>query len=94
MAKTSIHEINSKTGIQDLISGSFGENGFRIVDNSSTLDADERYYYILVLEAATLNAVTEKGDDISSLTVSEGFEFFGTFSQLTVTSGKLLAYIL
>lgn len=41
---------------------------------------------------ATLSATSNVGDNLSSVTLYEGGIIYGNFSQIVVTSGKVLAY--
>ena len=50
MAKNSIEEMNpGKQGIADMLAAQFGNNGHRFIDSSSSLDADERFYFVQAL---------------------------------------------
>ena len=96
MAKNSIEEMNpGRQGLADVLAAQFGDNGFRLVDSSSSLDADERYYFVQALEDCVFSANNNRGgDNISNLTLSAGLYLTGVFSDVVVTSGKLVAYIL
>lgn len=72
---------------------SFGRNGFRVVTNGTTLPSEERYITLYVTEDAELTVTSEKGDNLSSETLSAGSIIYGLFSEITVASGKLIAYI-
>ena len=94
--KTNIDQINlAKGGINDLLDAQFGANGFRVVDSGSTLAADERYYFLQAVEESVINAKNENGgDDLASFNLLAGVWVVGVFKELTVDSGKILAYIL
>ena len=96
MAKNSIEEMNSgRQGLADLLAAQFGDNGFRLGDSSSSLDADERYYFVQALQDCVFSATINRGgDNISNLTLSAGLYIVGVFSDVVVTSGVLKAYIL
>ena len=96
MAKNSIEEMNpGKQGIADMLAAQFGNNGHRFIDSSSSLDANERYYFVQALEDCVFSANNNRGgDNISNLTLSAGLYLAGTYSDVVVTSGRLVAYIL
>lgn len=72
---------------------SFGRNGFRVVTNGTTLPTEERYNVLYVTENSEITATSQKGDNLSSETLSTGSVIYGLFSEVTVASGKLIAYI-
>ena len=96
MAKQNIDQVNAgKQGVNDLLSAQFGDNGFRIVTSSSTLDAEERYYFIQAAEDAVISCNNSAGgDNPATFTLLAGLYLTGVFSDLTVDSGTLIAYIL
>ena len=96
MAKNSIEEMNpGKQGIADMLAAQFGNNGHRFIDSASSLDADERYYFVQALEDCVFSATNNRGgDNPSDLTLLAGLYLAGTYSDVVVTSGKLVAYIL
>ena len=66
-----------------------------MVDSSSSLDADERYYFVQALEDCVFSATNNRGgDNVSNDTLSAGLYLTGVFSDVVVISGKLVAYIL
>lgn len=72
---------------------SFGRNGFRVVTNGTTLPTEERYMVLYTVEESEITATSEKGDSLTSQTFSAGSVVYGLFSQLSVTTGKVIAYI-
>ena len=96
MAKNSIEEMNpGRQGLADILAAQFGDNGFRLVDAAKVLDAEERYYFIQALEDCVFSANNSRGgDNPSNDTLSAGLYLTGVFSDVVVTSGRLVAYIL
>ena len=96
MAKQNIDQVNAgKQGVNDLLSAQFGDNGFRLVTNSSTLAADERYYFIQAAEDTVVSCTNNAGgDNPATFSLLAGLYLTGVFSDLTVDSGTLIAYIL
>ena len=95
-AKENIDQVNAgKQGVNDLLSAQFGENGFRIITSSSTLDAEERYYFIQATEDTVIDCTNNNGgDNPATFTLLAGLYLTGVFSDVVVTSGTLVAYIL
>ena len=75
----------------------WGGNGFRIVESGTTLDENEYYYAVQVIEDADLTGINHYGGDSpdGSITVPAGTIVQGLFKgdTLAVTSGSLYAYI-
>ena len=96
MAKQNIDQVNAgKQGVNDLLSAQFGDNGNRLVTSSSSLDAEERYYFIQALEDTVFSATANSGGDSpATLSLLAGLYLTGVYSDVVVTSGTLVAYIL
>lgn len=71
----------------------FGQMGFRLVTTSFTPVSGEQYRTIYVLQDAVITATTEKGDDITSKAVLAGTTLHGLFNSISVSSGRVLAYM-
>ena len=95
-AKQNIDQVNAgKQGVNDLLSAQFADNGYRIVTSASTLDAEERYYFIQAAEDAVISATNNAGgDNPASFTLLAGLYLAGVHSDLVVDSGTVIAYIL
>lgn len=75
---------------------SFGQKGFRLQNGAGTLNtADEYYNTILIVEDADITVLTAlSGDSIgTSINFVAGMQITGLFSDITITSGKVIAYI-
>jgi hypothetical protein len=74
---------------------SFGQKGFRVITSSFTPVANEEYRVIIPLEDSTVSAVSlgAVGDNISSVAIPAGLAVYGLFSSVTVSAGRVLAYI-
>ena len=96
MAKQNIDQVNAgKQGVNDLLSAQFGDNGYRIVTAASTLDAEERYYFIQAAEDAVISATNHSGgDNPATFTLLAGLYLTGVHGDLVVDSGTVIAYIL
>jgi hypothetical protein len=94
MAKQNFNEINNKSGIADLTAGSFGINGFDIIDENSVIDADQRYYCILALSESQVDCTNNNDNEAhAAIPMVIGMQIFGVFSAVSVgTGGKVLAY--
>jgi hypothetical protein len=95
-AKQNIDQVNAgKQKDNDLLSAQFGENGFRIITSSSTLDAEERYYFIQATQDKVIDCTNNNGGDNSAaFTLLAGLYLTGVFSAVVVTSGTLVANML
>jgi len=71
----------------------FGQMGFRVIDSTHINVDGETYRTIYVLEDAVVTALTAKADDITSKALLAGTLLHGLFSDVSVTSGKVLAYM-
>ena len=68
-----------------------GINGFEVIENATKSTG---YYAIKAVGGtATINAVSNAGDNLSNFDIISSDIIFGNFSSVTVTSGKVLAYI-
>jgi hypothetical protein len=94
MAKQNFNEIDNKSGIADLTAGSFGLNGFDIIDENTAANADVRYYCILALSESQVDCNnTNDGLTHTAIPLVVGMQIFGVFSNVSVgTGGKVLAY--
>jgi hypothetical protein len=72
---------------------SFGQKGFRLITSSFTPVAGEEYRVIVPLDDSTVTAVALAGDNLTAAAVPAGFEVYGLFTSVTVTAGRVLAYI-
>ena len=71
----------------------FGQMGFRVIDSTHLNVDGETYRTIYVLEDAVVTALTAKADDITSKALLAGTLLHGLFSDVSVTSGKVLVYM-
>ncbi len=94
MAKENFNEIDNKSGIADLTAGSFGTNGFDILDETSPADADARYYALLALSESQVNCDNiNDGQAFANIPLVTGMQIFGVFKNVSVaTGGKIVAY--
>ena len=68
----------------------FGQSGFDYV-TTGTINS-HTYIAISALEDASISVTAGAGDDLSSVTIPKGMTIYGSFSSITVSSGKILAY--
>lgn len=74
----------------------FGDFGLEIIANGETSTVGEQYNAIQALEDSTISATnnTTKGDtSISSLDLTTGIIIYGSFHTISVSAGKVIAYI-
>jgi hypothetical protein len=74
----------------------FGDFGLEIIASGETSTVGEQYNAIQALEDSTISATnnTTKGDtSISSLDLTTGIIIYGSFHTISVTAGKVIAYI-
>lgn len=75
---------------------SFGDYGLRILSSGETSVANEAFAAIQVLADCVVSFTnnTEGGDTtITSLSLNAGQAIYGNFEDISVTSGKILAYL-
>jgi hypothetical protein len=74
---------------------SFGQKGFRLITSSFTPVADEQYRVVVPLEDSTISVVSlgSVGDNLTASVVPTGVAVYGLFSSVTVSTGRVLAYI-
>jgi hypothetical protein len=94
MAKNSFKDIDNKGGVADLTAGSFGLNGFDILDDASAANASARYYGIVALETSEVDCTNLNDGQVHTLIpMIAGMQMFGVFSDVSVAAGgKILAY--
>jgi len=66
----------------------FAQNGF---DELTTSTNGDWVGFVPVGGSATVSATTTKGDNLTSVTISEGIFVGGTFTTIAPTSGTVLA---
>ena len=72
----------------------FAQDGFRVVESGFSQPAGEKYVCVYAVQDVTGLALTsDNGDDLSSTDVVAGTALYGSFSAVSVTGGKLIAYI-
>ena len=71
----------------------FGEGGFRLITAASTPVAGERYRVVYALEDSTVSVTSEAGDSLDEAVLFIGVSIYGVFSEVTCSSGSVLAYI-
>ena len=75
---------------------SFGDYGLRILSSGETSVANENFAAIQVLADCVISMTnsTDGGDTtIISLSLSAGQAIYGNFEDVSVTSGKVIAYL-
>lgn len=74
---------------------SFGQKGFRLITSSFTPIADEQYRVVVPLDDSTISVVSlgSVGDNLTAAVVPAGYAVYGLFSSVTVSAGRVLAYI-
>lgn len=72
---------------------SFGQKGFRLIIPGSTPVSGEEYRVIVPLDDSTVTATALAGDSLAAAAVPAGFEVYGLFSAVSVSAGRVLAYI-
>lgn len=73
---------------------SFGNRGFRFIENGFTQPDNETYYAFYVLVDSDVTTVNDYGgDDLTAETLPAGTMVYGKFSTLSVAiGGQLIAY--
>lgn len=74
---------------------STGDYGFRLLTGTESSVAGESFRAIQVISAtAQLDATSVRKDSINStLVIPQGTVIFGKFTDITMTSGKVIAYL-
>ena len=75
---------------------SFGDYGLRILSSGETSVANEAFAAIQVLADCVVSFTnnTEGGDNtITSLSLNAGQAIYGNFEDISLSSGKLIAYL-
>ena len=78
---------------QDFQASSFGDYGFRVVDNSFAQPSGETYRVLFVVDDATITTTTDIGDALTSESLTSGSYVYGRFNTVSVSSGLVIAYI-
>ena len=69
----------------------FGQSGFDYQSGAGTLNA-HKYVAITTLENSVISTASVDGDSLGTVTIPAGLTIYGLFTEITVDSGKLLAY--
>lgn len=77
---------NSSSNLQ-----SFGQEGFSYI-TSGTVN-DKIFIAVTALEDTVLSVQSLKGDSLTSVSLPMGLTIYGRFNSLTVSSGRVVAYI-
>jgi len=72
---------------------SFGQFGFRRIVASGSGQAGEHYRVLYALEDSVVTVTAEAGDSLAGQVMLAGTAIYGLFSDVTVVSGSVLAYI-
>ena len=73
---------------------STGDYGFRVLSGTDASVAGESFRAIQVISEAQLAATSVRKDDIvNTLTIPQGTVIFGKFTDITMTSGTVIAYL-
>lgn len=64
-----------------------------MVTSAFTPVSGEFYRAFTVTSDAVITATSEEGDSISAVTLLAGTTIYGLFSAVSVTSGRVIAYI-
>lgn len=70
-----------------------GQKGFRLIVAAGAGQAGEFYRAITATDDAVISVTAEAGDSLASVTIPAGVTVYGLFSTISVTSGKIIAYI-
>jgi hypothetical protein len=72
---------------------SFGQNGVRTISTDQLYIQGEYYRVLVAEEDSYVTAVSVLGDDLTAEFVYAGTTIYGLFTEVSVTSGSLTAYI-
>lgn len=70
-----------------------GQKGFRYLTGAASGTAGEHYRAITALADASVTVVSESGDNLTTVTLSAGITIYGLFSEVSIASGTIVAYI-
>ena len=97
--------VSTDVSLQDLISTMHTEagansvehalNGFEVIGASGTSTANTAYHTITFLEETVITLTNNVGgDDLAAVTMPAGTIIYGAFTDISVTSGRAMCYIL
>lgn len=97
--------VSTDVSLQDLISTMHTEagannvehalEGFELIGASGTSTANTAYHTINFLEETVITATNNVGgDDLAAVTFPAGTIIYGAFTDISVTSGNAMCYIL
>lgn len=73
---------------------STGDYGFRVLSGTDASVSGESFRAIQVISEAQLAATSVRKDSIANtLTIPQGTVIFGKFTDITMTSGTVIAYL-
>jgi hypothetical protein len=72
----------------------FAQDGFRVVDNTFSQPEGETYCAVYCISNTTNTVLTTAtGDDLNGEDLQQGMIIYGNITNVSVGTGKLLAYI-
>lgn len=78
---------------QDYQASSFGEYGFRLIESGFSQPSGEVYRALTFVEDSVVTTTNVNGDALTSETFPAGLTIYGKFNTVSVSSGRLIAYI-
>ena len=82
------------TSTGDFQNAAFGQQGFRVIDNTFSQPAGEEYVCIYCSSVATnVTTTTQSGDALSGVDLAQGMVIYGDFQTVSVGTGTVIAYI-
>lgn len=74
-----------------LLDYGYGTNGFKELGNGETT-VTKSIFMVVFYETGTITATSKTGDSLVDLPVLAGGVVYGPFSEVTVSTGRALAY--
>jgi hypothetical protein len=78
---------------QDYYASSFGEYGFRLIESGFSKPAGEVYRALTFVQDSVITTTNENGDGLTSEAFPAGITIYGKFNTISVSSGRVIAYI-
>jgi hypothetical protein len=70
-----------------------GQKGFRAIGAAGSGTSGEFYRAITATDYAVISVTAESGDNLVSAEIPPGVTIYGLFSSVSVSEGRVLAYI-
>lgn len=86
--KNNVRDIHNKGGIEDLTQASFGQNGFRIIDETYVPVPNERFYCLTALADSSVSFSSKANYEVKEVVTFQAAHITPLFANHVVVNGE------